>query len=146
MLIIELAFNLKSTLNQMLIIKVANKCVPLFFGYQTSDCLRPCKTTETRSKLVSKMKLDRLNEMRIRIKFNPTVTVTTTDFVKPSLGVFMSEVRGCSRKLFHHHFSQFFGISGWWGNGPLAWAWYCSGLYWYWFEYVLVLFFFWYLY
>ena len=31
-------------------------------------------------------------EMRIRIKFDPTVTVTTTDFVKPSLGVFMSEV------------------------------------------------------
>ena len=69
-----------------------DKCVNLFFGYQTSDCLRPCKTTETRSKLVSTMDLNKRDEMRIRIKFNPTVAVTTTDFVKPSLGVFMSEV------------------------------------------------------
>ena len=71
--------------------KAANECVHLFFGYQASP--RPCKSTETKSKLVSKMSLNNKDEMRIRIKFKPTVTVTTTDFVKPSLGVFMSEVK-----------------------------------------------------
>ena len=76
----------------MFVVEVVNKCVTLFMGYQTSDCLRPCKTTETKSKMVSRMKMNKPDEMRIRIKFNPTVTVTTTDFVKPSLGVFMSEV------------------------------------------------------
>ena len=73
--------------------KAANECVHLFFGYQASSCPRPCKSTETKSKLVSKMSLNNKDEMRIRIKFKPTVTVTTTDFVKPSLGVFMSEVK-----------------------------------------------------
>ena len=81
------------TINDTLTVEAVNKCVTLFFGYQTSDCLRPCKTTETRSKLVSRMDMHKPDEMRIRIKFNPTVTLTTTDFVKPSLGVFMSEVR-----------------------------------------------------
>ena len=72
---------------------IINNCVTLFFGYQTSDCLRPCKTMEVRSRLVSTMTMaNKPEEMRIRIKFDPTVTVTTTDFVKPSLGVFMSEV------------------------------------------------------
>ena len=81
------------TINDTLTVEAVNKCVTLFFGYQTSDCHRPCKTTETRSKLVSRMDMHKPDEMRIRIKFNPTVTLTTTDFVKPSLGVFMSEVR-----------------------------------------------------
>ena len=29
---------------------------------------------------------------------------------------------------------QLLGILGWWGNGTLAWAWYCSGLFWYFFS------------
>ena len=44
------------------------------------------------------MDLNKRDEMRIRIKFNPTVAVTTTDFVKPSLGVFMSEVIDAMKK------------------------------------------------
>ena len=72
--------------------EIMKTCALLFSGYQTSTCLTPCQTTETKSKRVSKLDLSKPDEMRIMIKFNPTVTVTTTDFVKSTMGVFMSEV------------------------------------------------------
>ena len=58
------------------------------------------------------MDLNKPDEMRIRIKFNPTVTVTKTDFVKPSLGVFMSEVGVffvSKAFLFNYHSKLIFG-------------------------------------
>ena len=110
------------TINEMLTVEVVNNCVTLFFGYQTSDCLRPCKRVETKSKLVSRMNMNKPDEMRIRIKLNPTVTVTTTDFVKPSLGVFMSEVRRCTEvnclNLKEAAFNYWeFRLAGQWDSG-----------------------------
>ena len=101
------------SINDIFAVEVVNKCVTLFMGYRTSDCLRPCRTTETKSKLVSRMKMNKPDEMRIRIKFNPTVTVTTTDFVKPSLGVFMSEVKLFCKTYFFVEF-QVGGAMGLW--------------------------------
>ena len=119
--------------------KAANECVHLFFGYQASSCPRPCKSTETKSKLVSKMSLNNKDEMRIRIKFKPTVTVTTTDFVKPSLGVFMSEVKlafvSIHNSLVRNNYQSQVNfclivlMSGWWRDGTLAWDWYCPGIF-----------------
>ena len=57
--------------------------------------------------------MNKPDEMRIRIKFNPTVTVTTTDFVKPSLGVFMSEVKLFCKTYFFVEF-QVGGAMGLW--------------------------------
>ena len=110
--------------------KAANECVHLFYGYQASSCLRPCKSSETKSKLVSRMSLNNKDEMRIRIKFKPTVTVTTTDFVKPSLGVFMSEVKlafvSIHKSLVRNNYQSQVNfclivlMSGWWLDGTLA--------------------------
>ena len=111
-------------------------CALLFSGYQTSTCLTPCQTTETKIKRVSKLDLSKPDEMRIMIKFNPTVTVTTTDFVKSTMGVFMSEVWSFLRLItFLSLIStsiilwipQCGMITGWWHDGTLAWAWCCSG-------------------
>ena len=63
-------------------------------SYNLSDTRGDLTAGETSSLgHLAKMSLNNKDEMRIRIKFKPTVTVTTTDFVKPSLGVFMSEVK-----------------------------------------------------
>ena len=65
----------------------------LFKGYDTSDCPNPCKTFTTNSKFVSGHKLD-MNLSSVTIKFPSTVRVTKTDFVRPGLSSFLSDVGG----------------------------------------------------
>ena len=53
-------------------------------GISVSDCPLPCTTTQTEPKGKG---------TRIDITFSSKVKITTTDFVKPTLSSFLSEVR-----------------------------------------------------
>ena len=59
-------------------------------GSRVSDCPLPCKTTQTQAKYLYEAK----NEAtQLDITFSSRVRVTKTDFVKPALSSFLSEVR-----------------------------------------------------
>jgi hypothetical protein len=65
----------------------------LYSGIQLSNCSLPCNTVQTASKFLEKHSL-RNNKTLIKITFDQTVQVSTTDFVKPALCNFLSDVGG----------------------------------------------------
>jgi hypothetical protein len=65
----------------------------LFDGNNLSDCPLPCKTTRTETKFLRSYVTDD-KRTSVDIAFSQSVQVTTTDFVKPSLSTFLSDVGG----------------------------------------------------
>jgi hypothetical protein len=65
----------------------------LFKGEYLSDCLLPCTTFRSESKFVGKFKFKGRSTW-MNIRFSQTVQVTTTDFIKPTLSTFLSDVGG----------------------------------------------------
>ena len=61
----------------------------LIDGTLISDCLLPCRTTQTHTELLKDYKSD---ESYLDISFSSIVTVTKTDLVTPTLSTFLSEV------------------------------------------------------
>ena len=60
-------------------------------GTSLSDCPLPCSTIYTQTRFIS----ETIKHFTgIKITFSPSVQVTTTDFVKPSLSSFLSSVGG----------------------------------------------------
>ena len=62
----------------------------LFAGSETSDCALPCTTFNTETRFLSEYAS---TSNAVFIMFSPTVEVTTTNFVIPTLSSFLSEVR-----------------------------------------------------
>jgi hypothetical protein len=63
----------------------------LFSGDVVSDCLLPCTTVHTETRF-SEEAID--DKTQVSLAFSPTVEVTTTDLVKPTLSNFLSDVGG----------------------------------------------------
>ena len=61
----------------------------LINGDLASDCLLPCRTTQTHTELLNDYKSD---ESYLDISFSSIVRVTKTDLVTPTLSTFLSEV------------------------------------------------------
>jgi hypothetical protein len=68
----------------------------LYDGTFVSDCPLPCTTIYTETRLISQADYDDESEEenKIDFTFSPKVLVTTTDFVKPTLSMFLSDVGG----------------------------------------------------
>jgi hypothetical protein len=60
-------------------------------GTSISDCPLPCSTIYTETRFISEAVID---DSYIDITFSPSVQVTMTDFVKPTLSSFLSDVGG----------------------------------------------------
>ena len=64
----------------------------VFAGEQKSPCATPCRTFHTSSKFLSSVEERTDDSFRVKIFLVPEVTVTITDFVKPTLSSMLSEV------------------------------------------------------
>jgi hypothetical protein len=63
-------------------------------GTSLSDCPLPCSTIYTETRFLSESIYEHEGYSLIGITFSPSVQVTTTDFVKPTLSSFLSAVGG----------------------------------------------------
>ena len=83
---------------------ILGKIFDLADGTMVSDCPLPCKTIQTKAKLLYEYKdVDTM----IDITFSSKVKLTKTDLVKPTLSTFLSEV-GLEKNLNNENF----GIGG----------------------------------
>ena len=67
------------------------KLALLYTGEQISDCLLPCTTTSTDTRLLNEKFI---NQDSIKLQFSSAVEVRTTFLVQPSLSSFLSSVGG----------------------------------------------------
>jgi hypothetical protein len=71
----------------------ASTASKLFAGNKLSDCPLPCKTTRTETKFLRSYVTDD-KRTSVDIAFSQSVQVTTTNFLKPTLSTFLSDVGG----------------------------------------------------
>ena len=64
----------------------------IFTGQEKSPCANPCRTFHTKTKFLSRVKPKKEVSFRLSLFFIPEITVTTTDFVKPTISSMLSEV------------------------------------------------------
>ena len=66
----------------------------LLDGTQTSDCHLPCVTTFVETRLFSESS-STFNGSLINLTFSPTISITTTSFLKFIFAKFLSDLGGC---------------------------------------------------
>ena len=64
----------------------------VFTGQEKSPCTSPCRTFHTKTKFLEGRKETQDHSFRMMISFIPEMTVTITDFVKPTISSMLSEV------------------------------------------------------
>ena len=64
----------------------------IFTGLEKSPCATPCRTFHTKTKFLSSVKEKKDDIFGLKLFFIPEMTVTTTDFVKPTISSMLSEV------------------------------------------------------
>ena len=65
----------------------------VFTGQEKSPCATPCRTFHTKTKFLSRVKnKENDDSFRMQLFFLPEMTVTITDFVKPTISSMLSEV------------------------------------------------------
>ena len=65
----------------------------VFTGQEKSPCVTPCRTFHTKTKFLSRVKnKENDDSFRMQLFFLPEMTVTITDFVKPTISSMLSEV------------------------------------------------------
>ena len=64
----------------------------VFTGQEKSPCTSPCRTFHTKTKFLSSVKEKQDHSFRLKLSFIPEMTVTITDFVKPTISSMLSEV------------------------------------------------------
>ena len=64
----------------------------IFTGYEKSPCATPCRTFHTKTKFLSSVRDRREDSFQFKLFFIPEMTVTITDFVKPTISSMLSEV------------------------------------------------------
>ena len=64
----------------------------IFTGQEKSVCSTPCKTFHTKTKFLSSVSQKKEDTFRLSLFFIPEMTVTTTDFVRPTISSLLSEV------------------------------------------------------
>ena len=64
----------------------------IFTGLEKSPCATPCRTFHTKTKFLSSVKEKKDDTFGLKLFFIPEMTVTTTDFVKPTISSMLSEV------------------------------------------------------
>ena len=64
----------------------------VFTGQEKSPCTSPCTNFYTKTKFLSSVKEKQDHSFRVKLFFIPEMTVTITDFVKPTISSMLSEV------------------------------------------------------
>ena len=64
----------------------------VFTGLEKSPCPTPCRTFHTKTKFLSSEKEKTEDRFQLRLFFIPEMTITTTDFVEPTISSMLSEV------------------------------------------------------
>ena len=64
----------------------------VFLGQDKSPCTMPCRTFHIKNKFMSSVKERKDDFFRVKIFLIPEITVTITDFVKPTISSMLSEV------------------------------------------------------
>ena len=87
----------------------------VFTGLEKSPCPTPCRTFHTKTKFLSSEKEKTEDRFQLRLFFIPEMTITTTDFVEPTISSMLSEVPSY-KKIIHIKST----ISDWGLHGSMA--------------------------